>query len=95
LLLQGFFNAQRIGELEVYHKILPDDAVAPKVLIGEAIEFVKEQQRRIAIADAHAQMMKQRAQQFLMGDPDEQSSMIADAMMQQPAEEVPQEATEE
>lgn len=99
LLLQGFFNAQRIGELEVYHKILPDDSVAPKVLIGEAIEYVKEQQRRIAIADAQAQMMKQRAQQFLMGDPDEQSSMIADAMMQkqmaQPVEEVPEETSEE
>lgn len=94
LLLQGFFNAQRIGELEVYHKILPDDSVAPKVLIGEAIEFVKEQQRRIAIADANAQLMRQRAQQFLMGDPDEQSSMIADAMMQQPGEEVPTEEEE-
>lgn len=94
LLLQGFFNAQRIGELEVYHKILPDDAVAPKVLIGEAIEFVKEQQRRIAVADAQAQMMKQRAQQFLMGDPDEQSSMIADAMMQKQMAQ-PTEATEE
>ena len=95
LLLQGFFNAQRIGELEVYHKILPDDSVAPKVLIGEAIEFVKEQQRRIAIADANAQLMRQRAQQFLMGDPDEQSSMIADATMQmaQPTEEVPTEQT--
>jgi hypothetical protein len=26
--------------------------------------------------------MQQRAQQFLMGDPDEQSSMMADAQMQ-------------
>jgi hypothetical protein len=32
--------------------------------------------------DAQAQIMRQRAQQFLMGDPDEQSSMMADAMMQ-------------
>ena len=97
LMLQGFFSPQRIGELKIYHKILPDDAVAPKVLIGEAIEYAEEQQRRIAIADAQAQMMKQRAQQFLMGDPDEQSSMIADAMMQkqmaQPTEEVPTEET--
>jgi hypothetical protein len=82
LLLQGFFNAQRIGELEIYHKILPDDAVAPKVLIGEAIEYVKEQQRRIAVIDARAQILRHRANQFLMGDPDEQSSMLADANMQ-------------
>lgn len=94
LLLQGFFSPQRIGELKIYHKILPDDAVAPKVLIGEAIEYSEEQQRRIAIADAQAQMMKQRAQQFLMGDPDEQSSMIADAMMQKQMAQ-PTEATEE
>ena len=90
LLTQGFFSPQRIGELKVYHKVLPDDAVAPKVLIGEAIEFVEEQQQRIAIADARARMMMQRGQQFLGGDPDEQSSMVADAMMQmQNAEEAP------
>ena len=98
LLIQGFFNPQRIGELKIYHKVLPDDAVAPKVLIGAAIEYAEDQQRRIAIIDAQAQMVKQRAQQFLMGDPDEQSSMMADAMMQSqmqgaemPAEEVPEE----
>jgi hypothetical protein len=32
--------------------------------------------------EAQAQAMQQRASQFLMGDPDEQSSMMADAMMQ-------------
>lgn len=95
LLLQGFFNQQRIGELKIYHKILPDDAVAPKVLIGEAIEYAEEQQRRIAIADANARMMQQRAQQFLMGDPDEQSSMMADAMMQMQNAPVEEEVEEE
>lgn len=43
--------------------------------------------------EAQAQAMQQRAQQFLMGDPDEQADMMADAVMQQqggqimPAEE--------
>lgn len=82
LLMQGFFTAQRVGELETYAAVLDDDAVAPKMKIMEAIENIKEQQRRIAMIDAQAQMMRQRAQQFLMGDPDEQSSMMADAMMQ-------------
>jgi hypothetical protein len=101
LLLQGLFNPQRIGELKIYHKILPDDSVAPKVMIGEAIEYAEEQQRRIAMIDARSQMMRQRAQQFLMGDPDEQSSMMSDAMMQlqmqqmQPGEEAVEEEVPE
>ena len=84
MLLNGLFTPQRLPELKIYYKILPDDCVAPKMAIGEAIEYEEEEQRRIAMIDAQAQMMQARAQQFLMGDPDEQSSMMADAMMQQP-----------
>ena len=82
LMIQGFFNAQRVGELSVYADILDDDSVAPKVKIKEAVDKIREEQRRIAMIEAQAQQMQQRAQQFLMGDPDEQSSMMADAMMQ-------------
>ena len=82
LLLQGFFSAQRVGELEVYESVLDDDSVAPKLKIKEAIDNIKEQQKKIAMIDAQARAMQQRAQQFLMGDPDEQSSMMADAQMQ-------------
>jgi hypothetical protein len=86
LLLQGFFSPQRMGELKIYHKILPDDAVAPKVMIGEAIEYMEEQQQKIALIDAQSRLMMQRANQFVMGDPEEQSSMMAQAMMQGPIE---------
>ena len=89
LLMNGFFNPQRVGELKIYHKVLPDDAVAPKVMIGEAIEYIEEQQRNIAMIEAQAQMMQQRAQQFLMGDPDEQSSMISDAQLQLMEQQLP------
>ena len=89
LLVQGFFSSQRVGELETYASVLDDDAVAPKMKILEAIENIKEQQRRIAMINAQAQMMQQRAQQYLMGDPDEQSSMMADAMVQQGVSGVP------
>jgi hypothetical protein len=82
LLLNGLFNPQRLGELKIYYKVLPDDCVAPKVAIGEAIEYMEEEQRRIAIIEANAQAMQQRANQFIMGDPEEQSSMMADAQMQ-------------
>lgn len=92
LLLQGMFSPQRVQELKIYHKILPDDAVAPKMAIGNAIEYIEEEQRKIAIIEQRAQIMQQRAQQFLMGDPDEQAEQIAGArrqLMQQ--EEQPQE----
>ena len=82
LMLQGLFSAQRVGELEVYADLLDDDSVAPKVKIKEAVDKIKEQQRRIAMIQAQAQEMQQRAQQFLMGDPEQQSSMMSDAMLQ-------------
>ena len=62
--------------------MLDDDAVAPKMKIQEAIEHIREEQQRIAMIEAQAQMMQQRASQFILGDPDEQSSMMADAMRQ-------------
>lgn len=82
LLLQGFLTAQRVGELEIYAKLLDDDSVAPKQKILEAIAYIKEEQRKIAAIQAQAHLMQQRAAQFINGDPDEQSSMMADAMMQ-------------
>jgi hypothetical protein len=82
LLIQGLFNSQRVAELKAYASVLDDDSVAPKMKIMEAIEHIEEEQRRIAMIQAQAQMMQQRAQQFLMGDPDEQASQISDAQMQ-------------
>lgn len=82
LLIQGFFTADRVSELATYAEVLDDDAVAPKMKILEAIAHIKEEQRRIAMINAQAQMMQQRAVQFLMGDPDEQASQIADAELQ-------------
>ena len=92
LLIQGFFNAQRLSELDIYEKILPDDSVAPKMLIREAIDYMKAEQKKIAMIQAQAQIMQQRAQQFLMEDVEGQASQIADArkqLMSQPTEEMP------
>lgn len=91
LLTQGFFNAQRVSELAVYAEVLDDDSVAPKMKILEAIDHIKDEQRKIAAIEARAQMIQQRANTFLMGDPEEQSSMVADAqrqLMSQGTEEV-------
>lgn len=82
LLLQGFFTAQRVGELATYAEVLDDDAVAPKMKILEAIEHIREEQQRIAMIEAQAQAMQQRASQFILEDPDAQASQVADAMRQ-------------
>ena len=81
-LMNGFFNPQRVAEFEAYVKALPDDSVAPKQDLLEGIENIKKTQQRIAQIDAQAQLMQQRAQQFLMEDPEGQASQMADAQMQ-------------
>jgi hypothetical protein len=89
-LMNGFFNPQRVAEFEAYVKALPDDSVAPKQDLLEGIENIKETQMRIAQINAEAQLIQQRAAQFLMEDPDGQASQIADArmaMQQQMAEQ--------
>ena len=93
LLTQGLFSAQRVSELATYAEVLDDDSVAPKAKIKEAIQHIRDEQRRIAAIQAQAQLMQQRAEQFLMGDPDEQADQIADAQMQLQAQE--QNPTEE
>jgi hypothetical protein len=94
LLMQGYFTAQRVGELETYVKLLDDDSVAPKMKIKEAIEHIKEEQRRIAMIQSQAQLMQQRASQFLNEDPDAQAQQMADAMAMPMEEEVIQEEAE-
>ena len=82
LLIQGFFNAQRVAELKTYAEVLDDDSVAPKMKIMEAIDHILEEQKKIAMIEAQAQALQQRASQFLMGDPEEQSDIMANAQMQ-------------
>lgn len=81
-LMNGFFNPQRVAEFEAYVKALPDDSVAPKQQLLEGIENIKETQAKIAQINAQAQIMQQRAQQFLMEDPEGQASQISDAQRQ-------------
>lgn len=87
LLIQGLFSAQRVPELQAYVMALDEDSVAPKDKIQKIVDFIMDQQKKIAIMDAQAQMMQQRAQQFLMEDLDGQAQQIADAEMQIRAQE--------
>ncbi len=82
LLVQGLLNVQRLSELKAYAKMLDDDSVAPKQKILEVIQYMEEEQQKIAMIQAQAQLVQQRASQFLMGDEEQQSDMMADAMAQ-------------
>lgn len=93
----GMFNIQRLPELKIYKDLLDDSSVMPKMKLEKAVELMEQEQQKIAMMKAEADMMKQRAQQFLMEDPDAQASQIAEAAqtmpedipMEVPAEEVP------
>lgn len=98
LFVQGLFSVQRLPELKAYVKALDDDSVAPKLKLEGIIEDIEKEQRKIAMINAQTRQMFQRANQFLMGDPEEQSSMMADAYSQLQAEQMggmPEELPEE
>ena len=80
LMTGGFFSPQKIAELKLYVKTLDDESVMPKRKLEDLIKDYEEEQRKIAILNAQAQAMQQRATQFLMEDPDAQAQQMADAM---------------
>ena len=82
LLMNGMFSVQRVSEFKAYVDALDDDSVAPKMKLERIVENILDEQKRIAQLNAQAQMMKQRASQFLMGDLDTQANMMADTQMQ-------------
>ena len=90
LLKGGYFSVQRLPELKAYLRCLEDDASMPKMKIEEMIKEQEEEQQRIAEMNAQAQLMQQKAMQFLSEDPDAQTDQMLEAMQQQ--EEVPVEA---
>lgn len=75
----GFFNAQRVSELRYYAEALPDDSTAPKQELLEICDKIMEEQEKIAQINAQAQLMQQRANQFINGDIEAQTGMINDA----------------
>ena len=92
MLVQGLFSPERLPELKAYVEALDDDSVAPKMKLKEIIKKIEEEQRKIAMINAQSQLMQQRAQRFLMEDPDGQAQQIADAQTQLEAELMAQEA---
>ena len=83
LFKNGMFNVQRLSELKIYAQLLPDNSTMPKQEILEAIKLMEEEQQKIAQIEAQAQIMQQRANQFISGDAESQSQQIMDALNQQ------------
>ncbi len=78
----GAFNAQKISETRLYAEALPDDATMPKQKILEICDKVDKEQQKIMQYQMEAQMMQERANQFISNDPDGQAEMINNAQEQ-------------
>ena len=86
LFKNGFFNIQKLNELKIYAKILPDDSTMPKQDILKAIELEEEEQQKIAQINAEAQKMMMRANRFINSDVESQAGQINDVMTGVPTE---------
>lgn len=82
LLNAGLLRSDRIPELKLYVRLLDDDSVMPKQKLLDMIDEWELEQRKIAQIDREGQMMKQRMQQFISGDPQQQAAQIAAARQQ-------------
>lgn len=76
----GFFNAQRVSELKYYAEALPDDSTAPKQELLDICDKIMEEQEKIAMINAQAQMMQQRANEFINATPQDQAAQINQVM---------------
>jgi hypothetical protein len=90
ILTGGLFHPSKAGELRIYAESLPDDAVAPKQRILEAVTKIEDKQRKIAMIDANARAMEQRVDMFLSSDPDTQAMMASNAIRQKQAQNLQQ-----
>lgn len=79
----GMFNAQKLPELKIYVSLLDDESVMPKEKMEEAIKLIEEEQQKIAMMNAQAQIMQQRVNQFLNDDPNAQASQMNEYANQQ------------
>ncbi len=65
MLKAGYFNPQKLSELEVYTEILDDDSSMPKAKLQEAIKRIKAIQEKISQIQSQAEQLQARANQFL------------------------------
>ena len=70
MLKAGYFNNQKLSELEVYVDLLDDDSSMPKSKLEEAIKKMKESQQRIADIQTQAQQLQMQANNFIANQQD-------------------------
>lgn len=70
MLKAGYFNNQKLSELEVYVDLLDDDSSMPKSKLEEAIKKMKESQQRIADIQTQAQALQMSANKFIANQQD-------------------------
>lgn len=70
MLKAGYFNSQKLSELEVYTELLDDDSSMPKSKLQEAVKKMKETQQRIADIQSQAQALKMQANKYIANQQD-------------------------
>ena len=70
MLKAGYFNMQRMSELEVYTDLLDDDSSMPKQKLEQAIKKMKSIQERIAKVQAQAQQLQMVADRYISSQQD-------------------------
>lgn len=98
LLKTGYFDVANLGSFKRYVNALPDNSTTPKQELLNIIEDMEKEQRKIALINSQAQLMQQKANQFLNASPDVQADQLIEAEQLANNEEVQpqtQEGTEE
>lgn len=83
LLKGGYFNAQKLPELEVYVECLDNGATMNKQKVLKAIQKMKKEQEKIMRIQMQTQAQMQQAQNFLNTEPDAQAEQIEGNKVQQ------------
>lgn len=65
MLKAGYFNPQRLSELEVYVDLLDDDSSMPKQKMLDAVEHIKAVQNQINQINNRAQVLQAQANQYI------------------------------
>lgn len=65
MLKAGYFNTQKLSELEVYVSLLDDDSSMPKMKMEEAIKKIKAVQERISQIQNQAQQIQMLTNKFM------------------------------
>ena len=79
LLKAGYFNVENLGAFKRYVESLPDNSSTPKQDLEMIIDDMEQEQRKIAQINVQAQLMQQRASQFLDAGPEGQAEQLIKA----------------